>query len=154
MTGVYDQSGRFVHDKDVAVFVYYIERYVLGYYFEFVAWSVHHHLHHVERLDAVVAFHAFAVDEYAAGVGSLLHAVARRLLEARNQKFVDTKELLSFVGHEAEMFKILGAVVFQRFTAVVRNFVVGGIADYSIFPRHVIQMMMLLRWQSRLIRCR
>ena len=74
---MHHQSRRFVHHQQEVVFVNNVEGNVLGYNLKIVAWTVHHHLYHIERLYAVVAFHRFAVDEYTACLGSLLHTVAR-----------------------------------------------------------------------------
>ena len=100
---MYHKPGWFVDYKHMAVFIDYVEGYILGDYLEFIARTVHDNLNHIERLDTVIAFHRFAVDKYAAGFSGLLHAVARRFLQPGDQKFVYPQQFLSFVGHEAEM---------------------------------------------------
>ena len=103
VTGMYNQSGRLVDNQHVVVLVNDVERDVLGHHLVLVARAVHHHLHHVEGLYAVVRFHRLAVNQYAARLGSLLHAVARRSGQPLGQKLVDAQQLLALVGDKAEM---------------------------------------------------
>ena len=81
VSGMHHQSGGLVDHKHVVVLVDYVERYVFGQYLEIVARTVHHYLHHIERLDPVIGFYCFAVDEYAPGIGGILDAVSVRITE-------------------------------------------------------------------------
>ena len=103
VTGVHDQSGRLVDHQYILVLINDVEGDILGENLVGIARTVHHHLHHVGGLDAVVRLHRPAVDQDAAGFGGLLDAVARRLLQVVDEEFVDSQQLLPGVGHEAEM---------------------------------------------------
>ncbi len=104
VTGMHHKPGRLVDHEQMLVLVHDVERNILGYYLKLVTRTVHDHAHHIERLHAVVGFHRLAVDENTPGIGGLLYAVTRRLLDARHKKLVDTQQLLSLIGYKTEMF--------------------------------------------------
>ena len=88
VSGVYDQSCRFVDNQDGFVFVYDIERYVLGYDLEFVSGSIHDDRHDIERLYAIVRLDRFPVYENTASFGCLLYPVTGRTFETCYEKFI------------------------------------------------------------------
>ena len=104
-----NQTGRLVHHKHIAVFIYNIEGNILSDDLKFIARAIHNHLHHIKGLHAVVTLHSFAVDEYTPGFGCLLHAVTRRFLESGHKEFIDPQELLALVGDKAEVLVVLRA---------------------------------------------
>ena len=132
---MYHKTCRFVHYKHIAVFINYVERNILCDYLELVTRTVHYDLNHIERFYAVVALYGFAVDKDAAGFGSLLHAVARRFLKARDKKFVDAQQFLTLVGDKTEMFEVLDSAYFHYFALgrafVFKKFFVGHYSSLS-----------------------
>ncbi len=103
VTGMHHKPGRLVDHEQMLVLVHNVERNVLGYYLKLVTRTVHDHAHYIEGLYTIVGFHRLAVDENASGIGGLLYAVTRRLLDARHKKLVDTQQLLSLIGYKTEM---------------------------------------------------
>ncbi len=103
MAGMHHQSGWLVYHQQVLVFIHDVERDVFRGDFHLVARTVHHHRHHIARLDAVVGFHCLAVDQYAPRLGCLLDAVARGFLHMVDQEFVYPQQLLPLVGYKPEM---------------------------------------------------
>ena len=100
---MHHQPGGFVHYQHIVVLIHDVERDILGYDFKFIPRPVHHHGDHIVGLHTVVRLHRFSVGQNAAGVGSLLYAVARCFLHMVHQKLIDTEQLLALVGHKAEM---------------------------------------------------
>ena len=87
---MHDKSCRFVNHQQIVILIYNIKRNVLGDNLKLVAWTVHYHLHHIQRFYPVVALYSLAIDKNATRLCSLLHAVAGRFLQTGYQKFVDT----------------------------------------------------------------
>ena len=103
VSGMDHEAGGLVYDEHRAVFIDDVKGDVLGNNFEFIARAVHHHLDHVEGLDAIVRLHGASVDKDAARFGRLLDAVARRPFQACHEEFVYAEQLLALVGNEAKM---------------------------------------------------
>ncbi len=129
VSGVHDKSGRLVYHKHVSVFINNVERYILGDDLEFISWTVHYDLHHIERLHPIVTLYGFSVYKNAACLGGLLHAVARRFLKPGDKKFVYPEQFLTFIGHKAEMLKVFYSADFHYFALggafVFNEFFVG-----------------------------
>jgi hypothetical protein len=128
VAGMHYQSGGFIDHKQMLVFIYDVERYILGYYLQFITGAVHDHSHHIKRLYPVIGLDRTTVDKYASCVGSLLHTVARRLFKTRHKKLVDTQKLLPLVGYESEMLVKLASVSILDIgvISVTGNRIVGG----------------------------
>ena len=110
---MHDKSCGLVDHEQVFVFIDYVERYVLGYDFVFIARTVHHDAYDIRWLDLVGRFYRRTVDEDASCVGSLLYPVAGCALHPFDEELVNPQQLLSFVGFEAEVLEKFASVVGQ-----------------------------------------
>ena len=109
---MHNQPRRLVHHKHIPVLIHDIQRNILSHNFELVSRPVHHYLHHIERLHAVVAFHRPSVHKDAPCLGGLLHTVAGGFLQTLDKKFVDAQQCLPLVGHKTEMLEELATIDF------------------------------------------
>ena len=97
------QSRLFVDDDEVGVFIDDIQRYFLGRDVDLAGWVAEYDGYDVARLYLVVRLHCLFVDEDVACLGSVLHAVARDVLDVVGQEGVDALLGLAFVYHDTDM---------------------------------------------------
>ena len=85
-----------------------------------MARTVEHERHHVAGAHLVVALHGAVVDVYEAGIGRLLYAVARGVLQLLTHELVYPYGLLPGVGLEAEVLvQLLVIVLYLLYVVVV-----------------------------------
>ena len=112
---MHNQSGGLVDNKQLVIFIHYVERDVLRNDVEFVARAVHHKRDDVARLDAVVRLHRFAVGKYAVGFCCLLDTVARSVVDVAHKEFVHTEQVLPLLRDKSVVFpKFLTVTAVRR----------------------------------------
>ena len=67
MSGVYHQSGRFVHYHEVFILVDYIKWDIFGNDFVFITRTIHHDGDDIHRFHLVAALDRFVVSHYKTG---------------------------------------------------------------------------------------
>ena len=130
-TRMHDHSGRLVDDHQRVVFIDDVERNVLGLDGGIVARTVEHQRDDVARTNLVIAFHRSIVDMDEARIGSLLDAVARRMLHLFLHIFVDAQRSLSRIDYEAEM--LVKLLILSGFSVGERQFVQIFVVHRSIY---------------------
>ena len=108
-TGMNHHASGLVHNHQVVVLVDDVERDIFCLDRAIVAWTVEHKCHHVAWPYLIVTLHWSVVHMHEAGIGSLLNAVARRVLHLLLHVFVNTQGSLPGVYDEAEVLVQLGA---------------------------------------------
>ena len=141
-TGMNHHAGGLVHNHQVVVLVDDVEGDVFCLDSAIVARTVEHKCHHVARAYLVVTLHRSVVHMHEPSIGSLLNAVARRVLHLLLHVFVNTQGCLPGVYDEAEVLVQLGA--FYLIGASIL-FVAGQIQLVKIFVVHAITQ---LSWSS------
>ena len=101
--GMNHQSCGFVHHHQLRIFIDHVEGNVFCLNLRLMTWAVEHQRHHIARAHLIVALHRLVVDVYESGIGSLLYAVTRRVLQLLTHELVHAHGLLTGVCLEAEM---------------------------------------------------
>ena len=99
-----NQTGRFIDNHQVIVFVYNVQRDIFRDNVVLVARTIHHDSQHIKRFYLIAAFYRFPVCHHKACICSCLNAVAGCIDNAFEQIFVDTYRCLSFIYYNSEMF--------------------------------------------------
>ncbi len=109
--GVYDESGWFVDDHHVIVFIVYIERHFFGDDLFARSFLIGVGDDLVEGTDLVVGGDGFVVDEDHTGFEGFLDLVPGGVLDALDEEFVDAHRFLAFIDFDIQSFvQLVGAV--------------------------------------------
>ena len=103
-TRVNHQSCWLVDHEQVIVLIDNVERNIFGQDLKHMTRTIHHHRHHITRLDLITALLRLTIDMDISVVGCTLHTVARCSHYPIDEELIDTYWSLSSVGHKAEMF--------------------------------------------------
>ena len=122
---VHHHARRLVDHHQVVVLVDDIERDILRLNVRIHARAVHHQCHDVARLHTIVALHRLAVHMEASSLSGLLYAVARGMRQVVDEKLVHTHQLLTLVGHHAEVL-------------VERRSLVGGTIQVDVLVQQLV----------------
>ena len=114
VAGMDHQSGLFVHNQHIIVFVYRLEGDGLRQQLGFVRRLGQHDADEVAGFYFVVRFGGFAVHQHAAGFGGGLYLGARDALQPHLQVFVEPQHRLTFVYLYAVVLKQLLLVWFKH----------------------------------------
>ena len=116
---VHHEPGRLVHNHQLLVFIYDVERDVFRLYGVVVLGMVEHQGYYVERPDAVVALDRAVVYVHKPSIGSALYAVAAGVLQLFQQELVYSQRFLSFVHDNPQVLvKLLSLLVRYVFDVV------------------------------------
>ncbi len=119
MSRVNNHSRGLIYHHNVVVFVNYIERNIFGFYGIVVMRSIEQQRNHIARFHTVVAFYRLLINMHKTGFGCQLYAIARSSGQMNEKKFVDSQQLLPFVGNHSEMFVQLFVVIAIVFKDIV-----------------------------------
>ena len=107
-SGVYNQSGLFVYQNNMLIFVGNFDGNILWNNVELTGRIGKNNGDGIFRLNFVVGFYGFAVHKNLSGIGSILNTVARHTSHDVGQVFVNPQERLPFIDFKPVMFvKIL-----------------------------------------------
>ena len=104
---VHNHARRLVHDQQVVILIYYVQRYILGHDLHLPLRVGHHKRYAVQRLDLVAGLRRHAVDKDIPVVGRRLDTVTRTVLHAVDQKLVQTYHRLSAVDRDGKVLILL-----------------------------------------------
>ena len=102
---MHDKPGRLVYNKEIVVFIYDVQWYVLGTYFVFPPLIRHHEGYDISGLYYVIGFYDFTVYLYVLFFYGELYTVSGRVFQMRGKILVHSHERLAFVGSQAEVLE-------------------------------------------------
>ena len=103
MSGMYNESGWFIHYHQKLVFIDNIKRNIFGNNFIFIARTIHHHRDNIERFHFVAALHRLTVGHDKTTFRCFLNAVTRCIHNTFEQIFVHPHHRLAFINYHAKM---------------------------------------------------